>query len=113
MSRIPRRGDIVRLTLDPALGTEQQGVRPVLVLSPEAFNRHGSALISPITQGGRFARTNHWAVPLMGSGTETQGVVLTNQVRTVDWKARGARHIESAPQALVDEVLARVIVLLE
>jgi mRNA interferase ChpB len=49
----------------------------------------------------------------MGSGTETQGVVLANQARTVDWKARGARHIESAPQTLVDEVLARVIVLLE
>lgn len=113
MSRTPKRGDIVRLTLDPALGSEQQGARPVLVLSPEAFNRHGGALICPITQGGGFARTNLWAVPLMGSGTATQGVVLTNQARTVDWKARGARYIESAPSTLVDEVLARVIVLLE
>lgn len=67
----------------------------------------------PITQGGGFARTNRWAVPLMGSGTETQGVVLANQARTVDWRARGARHIESAPPTLVDEVLARVMVLLE
>lgn len=113
MSRTPKRGDIVRLSLDPALGIEQQGARPVLVLSPEAFNRHGGALICPITQGGSFARNNHWAVPLMGSGTETQGVVLANQVRTVDWKVRGARYVESAPVGLVDEVLARVAVLLE
>ena len=47
MSLTPKRGDIVRLTLDPALGVEQQGARPVLVLSPEAFNKHGGALICP------------------------------------------------------------------
>lgn len=113
MSRTPKRGDILRMSLDPALGTEQQGMRPALVLSPEAFNRHGAVLIVPVTQGGAFARNNQWAVPLMGCGTETQGVVLCNQARTVDWKVRNARFIESAPDSLTDEALARVAVLLE
>lgn len=111
--RTPKRGDIIRLSLDPTLGTEQRGNRPVLALSPEAFNRHGSVLVAPITQGGNYARGNHWAVPLMGCGTETQGIVLCNQSRTVDWKARGAVFLESAPDSLVDEVIARVATLLE
>lgn len=114
MSRFtPERGDIIQLSFDPSLGNEQQGHRPALVLSPREFNRFGSALLCPITQGGNFARNNHWAVPLMGTGTETQGVVLCNQVRTVDYKARQARRLESVPDILIEEVLARVITLLE
>lgn len=110
---IPKRGDIIKLSFDPALGIEQQGFRPALVLSPYEFNRFGGVLICPITQGGNFARKNHWAVPLMGSGTETQGVVLCNQVRTVDYKVRQAQFAESAPETLVEEVIARVQTLLE
>lgn len=110
---IPKRGDIIRVSFDPALGIEQQGLRPALVLSPTAFNRFGGVLVCPITQGGNFARNNHWAVPLMGTGTETQGVILSNQVRTIDYKARGARFVEAVPVSLVDEVLARVATLLE
>jgi len=114
MSRyVPKRGDIIKLSFDPALGHEQQGFRPALVLSPYEFNRFGAALVCPITQGGNFARSNHWAVPLMGLGLDTQGVVLSNQSRTVDFKAREARLVESVPDSLMDEVLARVIALLE
>lgn len=112
-SYIPRRGDIVRLDFDPSAGHEQQGTRPALVLSPQAFNRFGMALACPVTRGGAFARGQAWTVPLAGAGLVTDGVVLCNQLRTVDWKARRAQFIEAVPADLVADVLARVATLIE
>ena len=110
---VPRRGDIVRLDFDPSAGHEQQGTRPALVLSPEAFNRFGIALACPVTRGGAFARGQAWTVPLAGAGLATDGVVLCNQARTVDWKARRAAFIEAVPAELIADVLARVATLIE
>ncbi len=108
------RADIVRLNLNPTAGREQQGdFRPALVLTPAAYNVSGLAVIAPITQGGDFARYAGFAVPLSGSGTETQGAVLCNQIRTVDLESRGAKRIESAPEAVIDDALARVQALFE
>ncbi|MDF9778962.1 type II toxin-antitoxin system ChpB family toxin [Pseudomonas baetica] len=108
------RGDIVRLNLNPTAGREQQGdFRPALIISPAAFNVSGLVLIAPVTQGGDFARYAGFAVPLSGSGTETQGVVLCNQIRTVDLEARGAKRVESVPEVVMDDVLARIQVLIE
>lgn len=83
------------------------------MLSPEAFNRLGMALACPVTRGGAFARGKAWTVPLTGTGMTTEGVVLCNQVRTLDWKARRARFVEAAPPDLVADVLARVATLIE
>ena len=110
---IPDRGDVINLSFDPALGREQRGYRPALVLSLKEFNRFGTALLCPITQGGNFARAGGWTVSLQGGGNETQGVALCNQIRTIDWKERQAKYIESLPNFITDEVLARVITLLE
>jgi mRNA interferase ChpB len=101
------RGDIVRVSLNPTVGREMQGdMRPALVLSTREFNNTvGTALVAPITQGGNLARVAGFAVPLMGSGTETQGVVLVSAVRTLDLVGRGAKRIETAPDSIVDEVL--------
>ena len=110
---IPKRGDIIRLDFDPSAGHEQQGTRPALVLSPEAFNRFGMALACPVTRGGGFARGHAWTVPLTGAGLVTDGVVLCNQVRTVDLKARRAQFIEAVAPDLVADVLARVATLIE
>jgi mRNA interferase ChpB len=109
------RGDIVRVSLNPTVGKEQQGDfrRPALVLSPAAFNALGVALVAPITQGGEFARYAGFAVPLSGSGTETQGVALVNMVRTLDLEARGARKVERAPVEVVEDALARLQTILE
>lgn len=108
------RGDIVRVSLDPTVGREQQGdFRPCLVLSPAAFNQLGTVLVAPITQGGSFARERGFAITLMGCGTETQGVVMVNGVRMLDLEARKAKKVESAPQAIVDDVLARLVAILE
>ena len=108
------RGDIVRVSLNPTVGRELQGeMRPALVLSPRKFNALGTALVAPITQGGNSARYAGFAVSLMGSGAETQGVVLVNAVRMLDLEQRGARKVETAPGALVEEVLARLRTILE
>ncbi|MFK3725819.1 type II toxin-antitoxin system ChpB family toxin [Pseudomonas monteilii] len=108
------RGDIVRVNLNPTEGREQQGnFRPALVLTPAAYNATGLAVIAPVTQGGDFARYAGFAVTLSGSGTKTQGVVLCNQIRTVDLEACSAKRVESVPAVIMDDVLARVQALFE
>lgn len=101
------RGDIVMVNLDPVEGHEQKGVRPALVLSNSVFNALGVVLVAPITQGGDFARHAGFAATLSGSGTRTQGVALVNQARMLDLDARAAKRIETAPQFVVDDALAR------
>ena len=108
------RGDIVRIHLNPVAGSEITGdSRPCLVLSVKAFNRLGSTLVAPITQGGNFSRVQGFTVSLMGTGTETQGVVLVNGVRMLDLRARVSKKIEMAPAYIVDEVLAKLQAIIE
>ncbi len=103
------RGDIFLVSLDPTHGHEQRGTRPVLVISPAAFNRvTRMPVILPITSGGSFARSNGFAVSLSGAGTETTGVIRCDQPRSLDLNARNARKLETVPNAVIDEVLARL-----
>lgn len=106
--RIPSRGEIWFVNLNPTAGREQQGQRPVLVVSEKEFNRLGLCVICPITQGGGQSRFAGFAVTLMGSGTQTQGVVMCNQPRTVDLAARAGRFTEDVTTEVLDEVLARL-----
>jgi mRNA interferase ChpB len=64
--------------------------------------------VCPITQGGQQSRFAGFAVTLMGSGTETQGVVMCNQPRTIDMQARQGRFVERVPPSLLNEVMARL-----
>jgi len=107
------RGDVVSVPLDPAIGHEQRGTRPALVLTTKDFNKLGDVLVAPITQGGDFSRHAGFAVSLTGTGCRTQGVALINKVRMLDLAARKARRIERAPQAVIDEALGRLIALLD
>ena len=108
------RGDIYLVSVDPTAGHEQQGKRPVLVVSPGRFNRlTGVPVVLPITTGGGFARTAGFAVSLSGAGTQTTGVVRCDQPRALDLRARGARKLESVPEPIVDEVLSKVSPLFE
>lgn len=107
------RGAIFHVDLNPIKGREQAGPRFVLVVSPRAFNDLGTPLVCPITQGGNFARHAGFAVSLSGAGLRTQGVVLCNQPRVLDLKARGGRFIENVPEFIMDEVLARLQTLIE
>jgi len=108
------RGDIYLVSLDPTAGHEQQGTRPVLVVSPAAFNRlTKTPVVLPITTGGNFARTAGFAVSLADAGTKTKGVIRCDQPRALDLGARNGRKLESAPAAIVDEVLAKLAPLFE
>lgn len=109
-----RRGEIWLVGLDPTQGHEQRGQRPVLIISPESFNRVTKVpVVLPITSGGNFARTAGFAVPLSGAGTETTGVVRCDQPRALDLSARHGRKLEKVPEAMMDEVLAKVITIFE
>lgn len=106
--KVPARGDIWFANLNPTAGREQQGARPVLVVSEKEFNRLGLSVVCPITQSGLQSRYAGFAVTLMGSGYETQGVVMCNQPRTVDLVARTGRFVEAVGDELMQEVLARL-----
>lgn len=106
--RVPSRGEIWFVNLNPTAGHEQQGVRPVLVVSEKEFNRLGLCVICPISQGGQQSRYAGFAVTLMGTGTETQGVIMCNQPRTINMGARSGRFVEDVPDDLLDEVMARL-----
>jgi mRNA interferase ChpB len=106
------RGDIYLVSLDPTLGYEQRGQRPVLVISPTKFNQATKLpVVLPITGGGEFARRVGFAVPLSGIGTT--GVVRCDQPRVLDLEARGGRKVDALPREILDEVLARVVTLFE
>jgi mRNA interferase ChpB len=108
------RGDIYLVALDPTSGHEQQGTRPVLIVSPSSFNRlTKTPIVLPITSGGNFARTAGFAVSLMGAGTKTTGVVRCDQPRALDLASRNARKLESVPGAIMDEVLAKLAPIFE
>ncbi|HBV0869503.1 TPA: type II toxin-antitoxin system PemK/MazF family toxin [Klebsiella pneumoniae] len=108
------RGDIFLVSLDPTSGHEQQGTRPVLIVSPGAFNRlTKTPVVLPITSGGNFARTAGFTVSLMGAGTQTTGVVRCDQPRALDIGSRRGRKLESVPAAVIDEVMAKLATILE
>ena len=109
-----KRGEIWVVGLDPTEGHEQKGRRPVLIISPAAFNQVIKVpVVLPITSGGNFARTAGFAVSLAGAGTKTTGVIRCDQPRALDLGARNGRKLENVPDAIMDEVLAKVGTILE
>lgn len=101
------RGDIYLVALDPTSGHEP--TRPVLIVSPSAFNRlTRTPVVLPITGGGNVARTAGFAVPLLGAGTRTAGVVRCDQPRALDICSRHGNNLESVPDSIMNEVLAKL-----
>lgn len=109
-----KRGDIYWLDLDPTLGHEQSGYHPVVIVSATAFNLASKLpVVVPITNGGAFAERLGFAVSLRNSGLKTTGIVRCDQPRTVDIAQRNGKFIETLPDVLLDEVMARVLVIFE
>ena len=107
------RGDIWHVDLNPSKGREQANPRYVLILTPRSFNQLGTPIVAPITSGGNFASDQGFAVSLNGAGINATGVVLCNQLRAMDLRARDAKFAEKVPEFIMDEVLARVQPLFE
>jgi mRNA interferase ChpB len=100
------------VSLDPTVGHEQQGQRPVLVVSPTKFNEATKLpVVLPITGGGEFARRIGFAVPL--AGIQSTGIVRCDQPRVLNITARGGRKVDALPPEIMDEVLAKVGTLFE
>jgi mRNA interferase ChpB len=107
-----KRGDIYMVSLNPVLGREQQSHRPVLIVSPTAFNTATQLpIVVPITNGGDFARRIGFAVTL--SGTKTTGLVRCDQPRVLDIIERGGRKVESLPANILAEIMAKCATLFE
>ena len=110
MRYVPERGDIVWINLNPQAGHEQAGHRPVLVLSPKAYNaKVGLMLCCPITSQ---AKDYPFEVDIRG-GSQVSRVVLSDQVKCLDWQARGIRKKGVASRAELVETLEKLKTLLE
>jgi mRNA interferase MazF len=105
MAYIPESGDIVWITFNPQTGHEQAGRRPVLVVSPAAYNgKVGLAILCPITsqvKGYPFE-------VLIPEGLEVSGAILSDQVKSLDWKARKAEFGCQLPAAVFNEVVLKL-----
>jgi len=109
MGYVPARGDVVWITLDPQAGHEQAGRRPAIVLSPSAYNRKvGLAILCPVT---RQVKGYPFEV-LVPEGVGVQGVVLADQVKSLDWRARRAEFTGQLPSTTLNEILHKLNTLL-
>ena len=107
-----KRGDIYLVSLDPTEGREQRGSRAVVIVSPDEFNQATKLpVVLPITNGGEFARRLGFAVPI--AGIKTTGVIRCDQPRVIDLAARHGRKVDTLPEPIMDEVLARIATLFE
>jgi mRNA interferase MazF len=109
-SYCPKRGDVVWLSFAPQAGHEQAGHRPALTLSPEAYNHKvGLALFCPITTQ---IKGYPFEVPVP-AGLKASGVILADQVKSLDWHARSAQFCCRIPEATLAEVLQKLDALLD
>jgi mRNA interferase MazF len=106
---VPKRGDIVRLDFSPQAGHEQAGPRPALVISPQAYNEKvGLAIVCPITN-----QTKGYPFEVqLPQGLACTGVVLADQVKSLDWRARKTSFFVSAPTDTIKAVLAKIALLI-
>jgi mRNA interferase MazF len=106
---IPERGDIVWLEFNPQAGYEQAGHRPALVVSPKEYNEKvGLALFCPITSN---VKGYPFEVVLPDSHN-VSGAILSDQIKSLDWRVRKAKQMASVPQDVLEEVLEKILTLL-
>lgn len=107
---VPERGDVVWLAFNPRAGHEQAGTRPALVISPGSYNRRvGLALFCPLTtqvKGYPFE-------VVLPPGLKAQGAILSDQIKSLDWRVRKAKLLCRVPREILDETLARVLALID
>jgi mRNA interferase MazF len=105
----PERGHVIKIDFDPSEGHEQGGWRPAIVLSPSAYNaRTRLAVAVPVTNQ---IKDYPFEVRLPAE-MKTTGVVLADAIRNLDWHARGAKYIETAPIEIIHAIHERLVLLL-
>ena len=109
-AHVPERGDVVWLEFNPQAGSEQAGRRSALVISPKSYNRKvGLALVCPIT-----SRVKGYPFEVeLPQGLEAKGAILSDQLKSLDWRARRATRLGSVSDAVMQEVTARILALID
>jgi mRNA interferase MazF len=109
MAYVPDRGDAIWLTFNPQVGHEQAGRRPALILSPASYNgKVGLAILCPITNQAK-GYPFEVAIP---KDLAVAGVILADQVKSLDWRGRNAEFINKLPDSVVNLVLQKLRTLL-
>ncbi len=103
MAYVPDAGDIVWLQFNPQAGHEQAGHRPALVLSPKKYNRFGLMLCCPMT-----TRVKGYPFEVLVEG-EQESVILADQIKSLDWKARSAKRKGGVSDEVLAEVRAKAV----
>lgn len=108
-SYVPAHGDIVWLEFTPQAGHEQAGRRPAMVLSKKAYNQKtGLGIFCPIT-----SKIKGYPFEVNVSGKKISGAILSDQVKSLDWKARKAKFIEKVNPSVLREVISKISVIIE
>jgi mRNA interferase MazF len=109
MAYIPERGDVIWISFNPQVGHEQAGWRPAVVLSPKAYNgKVGLAILCPITNQAK----GYPFEVVLPKEMDVTGVILSDQVKSLDWRVRKAEFKASLPEDVIEEVLAKLGTLL-
>ncbi len=107
---VPARGDLVWLQLDPQVGHEQAGHRPAVVISPSSYNRRvGLAICCPVTsqvKGYPFE-------VILPRGLGVEGAILSDQIKSLDWRGRRARRIGRLPADVLQETIGKILALVD
>jgi len=102
---VPERGDLVWLQFNPQAGHEQSGLRPALVISPKSYNsKVGLALFCPIT---KIVKGYPFEVEIPGN-QKASGTILSDQIKSLDWRVRKAKKIDRVPDEVIQDVLAKI-----
>jgi len=106
---VPLQGDIIKINLNPKQGYERAGYRPYICLSNKVISDIANiAVFAPISNTNR-----NYPLYIKLGGTKTTGVVLLDQLVTIDYNARGFDFVESVPSAVINELLEKVILVFQ
>ena len=107
---VPERGDLVWINFDPQAGHEQSGRRPAVVLSPSRYNRKVElGIFCPVTNQ---AKGYAWEVAIP-AGLGVTGVILADQIKSLDWKERRTEFAGTLPREILDEVLDKALAVID
>ena len=105
---VPERGDIVWLNFNPQSGHEQKGKRPAVVISPKEYNQKtGLGLFCPIT-----SKIKNYPFEVSMKNQKITGVVLSDQIKSLDWNTRSIEFITKETPEIVDEIINKISLLL-
>lgn len=108
MSYVPDRGDIVWLNFTPQAGHEQRGTRPAIIISPKIYNKKTNlALCCPIT-----SNVKGYPFEVVVKGKKIDGVILSDHLKNLDWKAREIKFIEKASAIVLTECIEKISTLI-